>query len=181
MKLRNELIWVMCCLVLAGCAGPGMRVASFQNEPEGFRGIRWGQNIGEVRNMQLVSRDNKGMSVYSRNVDILSLGEAKLRRVRYVFWQKKFLEAQMYADPDQLQALKRVVYEQYGEGHNPYGPTSNVHDYSWVGPVASVRLSRTNFMADCEVKITSREISNQMNHALKIKAKTHPGATLDTR
>ena len=174
MNLRIQLFLLMFCLVMAGCAGTGRGGASFRNEPESFRGIKWGQNIAEIKNMRLVSRDGKGLSIYSRNDDLLSLGEAKLKRVRYVFWQKKFLEAQMSAAPDQLQALKNALYEQYGEGHSPYGSNSKVHDYSWAGPVANVHLFRPNFMADCEVKITSREINNQMIHALKIKAKTPP-------
>src|SRR5690242_6807679 len=136
MKSRIKLILLMFCLVMAGCAGTGRGGAAFRNEPETFRGIKWGQNIAELKNMQLVSRDNKGLAIYSRSDDQLSLGNAKLRRVRYVFWQKKFLEARMSAAPDQLQALKKILYEQYGEGHTPYGSTDKVHDYSWVGPVA---------------------------------------------
>lgn len=176
MKLIIKLILVVYCLVTAGCAGTGERhtldvmgIASFQNEPEGFRGIKWGQNIGDLKKMRLVSKNNKGLSIYSRSDDLLSLGEAKLTRVRYLFWQKKFFEAQMSAAPDQLQALKKVLNEKYGEGHNSSGPLSTIHDYSWSGPVAIVRLHRTNFMADSVVKITSREINNQMNYALKSK------------
>lgn len=178
MKLIIELILVMCCLLLAGCAGTGVRhafdmmgVGSFQNEPEGFRGITWGQNVGEIKKMSLVSRDNKGLSIYGRSDDVLSLGEAKLKRVRYLFWQNKFLEAQMSAAPDQLQALKKTLNTQYGEGHNPHGPSSTSHDIAWSGPYAVIRLSRTNFMADCVVNFTSREISSQMDSAHKNKAK----------
>jgi hypothetical protein len=179
MKLLIDLILVLCCLVITGCAGMGerhtsdmMEIASYQNEPEGFRGIKWGQNIDEIKNMRLISRNNKGLSTYSRSEDVLSLGGAKLIRVRYLFWQKKFFEAQMSAAPDQLQALKRVLNEKYGKGHNPYGPSSTIHDYYWHGPVAIVHFFRTNFMTDCAVTITSREINNQMNNSLKIKAKT---------
>jgi hypothetical protein len=178
MKLLIELILVLYCLAITGCAGMGkrhtpdmMEIASYQNEPEGFRGIKWGQNIAETKNMRLISRNNKGLSTYSRSEDILSFGEAKLIRVRYLFWQKKFFEAQMSAAPDQLQALKKVLNEKYGKGRNPNGTLSTIHDYFWHGPVAIVHFFRTNFMADCVVTITSREINNQMKYALKIKAK----------
>ena len=180
MKLIIGLIVVMYCLVLTGCAGTGERMgsASFKNEPEGFRGIKWGQNIGEFKKMQLISRNKKGLSIYSRSDDLLSLDEAKLKRIQYLFWQKKFLEVQMSADPDQLQALKKVLNEKYGDGHNPYGESSRTADYSWSGPVAFVHLSRTNFMADCVVKITSREINNQMKHALSYNRHLPSIATL---
>jgi hypothetical protein len=178
MKSIIGLIVVMYCLAITGCAGTGERMgsASFKNEPEGFRGIKWGQNIAEFKKMRLVSRDKKGVSIYSLSDDVLSLDKAKLNRVRYLFWRNKFLEAQINAAPDQLHALKTGLNEKYGDGHNPYESLGTVHDYSWSGPLAFVHLSRTNFKADCLVKITSREINNQMKHSLKNNAKTPPGS-----
>jgi hypothetical protein len=84
------------------------------------------------------------------------------------------MEVQMSADPDQLHVLNNVLNKKHGEGHNLYGPLGTIQDYTWSGLVAYVHLFRTNFKADCVVKITSRDISNQMKRALKNKSKTSP-------
>ena len=118
MKVVIKLMLACFCIVIAGCAGgktfDRMAIDSYQNEPEDFRGIKWGQNIGELKNMQLVSKDKRGVSTYLRNNDSLTFGEAQLKRVRYLFWQNKFSEVQMSAAPDQLLALKKALNGKYG-------------------------------------------------------------------
>jgi len=168
-KLLVGLTLIVYCLIMAGCAGTGESrrpggtgASTYKNEPDGFRGIRWGQNINELKKMRLVSRDRKVFSTYSRSGDPLYLGKAKLNYVRYLFWHNKFYEARMSAAPDQLHLLKTVLSEKYGEGNNPNGQNSKAHDYSWTDDGATIRLSRANFLADCIVTITSREISDQM-------------------
>lgn len=171
MKLKSiaGLILIIYCLIMAGCAGTGESrrsertgTSTYKTESDGFRGIKWGQNINELKKMRFVSRNSKVFSTYSRTGDPLYLGKAKLNYVRYLFWHNKFYEARMSASPDQLHMLKKVLDEKYGDSYSPHGPHSKVHDYSWTSAGTSIQLSRTNFLADCTVTITSREISNQM-------------------
>lgn len=178
MKKLIKLILVLFSLLSFGCAGTGERhalgmlgIASYQNEPDGFRGIRWGQEIGTLKGMQFLLRDKDGLSIYIRDNDSMTLGEATLSSVRYLFWQNKFVEAQMSADSDQLGALRNVLFEKYGEGYNHYGPSSSIHDYSWHGPVANVGLKRLGSNSSCDVWITSREISDQRSYTLKNRSK----------
>lgn len=165
-------------LLLTACAGTGDRqtlgllgITSFQNEPEEFRGIKWGQSPTKIQGLRFIKVDIDGLASYYKEDDQLSLGEAKLKKIQYFFWKDKFVEVVITAAPDQLQALKNVLFEKYDKGYNPYGIFSPIHDYSWFGPIASVHLRRIVFNHDCEVWIKSREINDQLVGYRQNKAK----------
>lgn len=170
---------------LAGCAGTQSRemlgmmgASSYQNEPAEFRGIKWGQDIKELKGLQLAADGGESYSVYTRPTDSLLLGDAALKTIEYLFWRDRFLAVRMAGSTDQLQALKNVLTIKFGDG---YQPSPYFQDYSWSGPVASIKLLRIHFAADCIITITSREINDLMiiDQGQKAKAGAERGARQD--
>jgi hypothetical protein len=89
-----------------------------QNKWAGFRGLKWGTNIKDVDdpNMILVE-DAKEAKYYRRLNDKLSIGDAKLENVAYEFYKDRFssviIKAKGYTN---FTALKDAVFAYYGEG-----------------------------------------------------------------
>ena len=71
---------------------------SYQNVPDGFRGIKWGTHIKDLKDMvhsksaSTVIQKNLGadFEVYKRKNDKMSIGKATLEGVFYIFCEIKF-------------------------------------------------------------------------------------------
>ena len=63
-------------------------VFAFQNEPDGFRGIKWGTNISELSEMGLIEDDGES-KFYVRKNDKMQIGDADLERIAYVFYKDR--------------------------------------------------------------------------------------------
>jgi len=186
--MMDKIILIVIVVLLAGCAGTVERQAaclpettSLQNGAEGFRGIKWGQDVSEIVGLRLVGKESHGLSIYSRDGDQLTLGEAKLIYIHYYFWMNKFSEVQIRSSSDQLQALKNVLTEKYGNGYYTYGPSSNLNDHFWSTPTVIVSLRRMVLNLDYEIWIKSKDVNNQLVRysAQKAKKAAESGAQKD--
>jgi hypothetical protein len=65
---------------------------AFNNEPDGFRGIKWGTDISGLQGMTHVRTDPSygGVEFYTRKDDELRFGDAQLDKIEYAFWKGKF-------------------------------------------------------------------------------------------
>jgi len=61
----------------------GMAFA-FENEPEGFRGLKWGDPPNE--GMELVRKGNEWMTFYRNPGDTMKLGDARFYMILYQFY-----------------------------------------------------------------------------------------------
>lgn len=94
---------------------------NYPNEPDGFRGIKWGDNIKHVKGMELdtVSKDDKDTVLYKRSEDSLIMGDAKLRLILYGAWRDKFNGVIItFGDRANWDKLKAVLFERFGPGSN---------------------------------------------------------------
>lgn len=88
------------------------------NRWDGFRGLKWATNIKDVNDPNMiVFEDHNKEKYYRRLNDKLSIGDAKLENVDYVFYKDRFfgvmIEAKGYKN---FTALKNAVFAYYGEG-----------------------------------------------------------------
>jgi hypothetical protein len=58
----------------------------FKNEPEGFRGYKWGATHEECLDLVFVEEDKEGYSYYVNPNEKLTIGSAKLSSIEYIFW-----------------------------------------------------------------------------------------------
>jgi len=110
---------------------------AFQNEPEGFRGLKWGDPLTE--DMELVEEKN-GTTRYVRLEEKLYLGDAKLFRILYHFHHDKFLFVSLdFSGESNYELLKMICRGKFGEES-----TSNSHyhlQFYWFGSLSNVYLS----------------------------------------
>jgi len=103
---------------------------AFQNEPDGFRGIKWGTNISELNDM-LVADSGKDTVYYIRKNDTLKIGDADIDQISYGFYENRLFVV-LVEDDGYLNftKLKAILIDLYGK---PEQPNRLMEKYFWTG------------------------------------------------
>jgi len=100
---------------------------AFQNEPDGFRGIKWGTNIDKLSRIELINIGDygDGRKVYKRRNDKMAIGEVKLNGIFYCFWKNQFSSVGILCVPEDSVKLLKNLEHTYGEGDTHFYDDSN--------------------------------------------------------
>ena len=102
----------------------------FQNEPEDFRGIRWGTPIKELPDMVFHVQSGRS-KVYFRKNDQLMIGSAELLQIWYFFSKDRFYSVVItFEEFYNYNALKAELFKRYGAG---YSLDLFTEKYRWMG------------------------------------------------
>ncbi len=105
----KKVLSLVLVLVLALSVG----AFAFQNEPEGFRGLKWGDPSTEDMKFLLDSDD---MKAYTLPDDKMYLGDVTLYRIAYMFYEGRFTSVGIYYNgEDNYNLLEIICKERYGE------------------------------------------------------------------
>ena len=122
---------------------------SFQNEPDGFRGIKWGDDIKSVKKRFIQKEvqggflaDDKDIRVYITTNDNKMLGSANLKDIHYYFWKDKFICVEIVTNGlSNFASLKAFCFEKYGSNiEESDRMNKNFNAYTWKGDVAGISL-----------------------------------------
>ena len=124
------VVTILVCMF--GLAGIGF---TFQNEPEGFRGLKWGDPPTEdMRYLQSIQEDK----IYSRANDKMQLGNAKLTTIDYTFYQDRFSVVYLsFEGKENYDLVKTLCRGRFGEATREEG----LYKFTWSGEEALVFLS----------------------------------------
>ena len=81
-----------------------------------IRGIKWGEDIANVRGMQQIKRYSTRRITYHRPSDEMTFDNVKLDTICYDFYDGKFYSFDMIAAPHSYQALVSAVTKLFGRG-----------------------------------------------------------------
>ncbi len=110
-------------MILALSAG----AFAFQNEPDGFRGLKWGDPVGEDMEYILTIAGTKR---YALPDDKMYLGDVSLYRIRYIFFEDRFMAATLsFKGRENYGLLERICKERYGEEEVDEG----FYELTWYG------------------------------------------------
>jgi len=129
MKLKLTIL-LLCSLALL--AAPAL---AFQNEPEGFRGLKWGDPPTEEMEyfMELAGTD-----AYLLPDDKMALGNVALYMVVYTFYENQFLEVGLYfKSEDNYDLLQTICEGRYGEDEMD----ESFYEITWQGQKGFVFLN----------------------------------------
>jgi hypothetical protein len=145
---------------------------SFQNEPDGFRGIAWGTDTSAVTGMVYDSQhtwEAGTTSFFKRKGDELRMGKAILTSIRYGFWEGKLSDVLIETrGRKNWLAFKAACHEKFGRGFK-----ANFYQerYTWSGEKASMVLEYVEKSDIATLLIKSEEMYNQIRSKLREKAK----------
>jgi hypothetical protein len=92
-----------------------VRAYALENEPDGFRGIKWGMDISKLEDLRHLSTMGSGAMLYKRLDDVLEMDGAKLEKIDYCFWGNKFCAVYIHAKGySNWTALKRTCFRKFG-------------------------------------------------------------------
>lgn len=99
---------------------------------EGFRGLKWGMNIEDINNPNMIlvkiSKD-KLFTLYTLKTDKLSIGNAKLKTIHYFFYRGKLFLIHIYAKGhSNFRSLQGAISAYYEPG---YQPNKFVSKWEW--------------------------------------------------
>jgi hypothetical protein len=105
----------------------------FLDSKNGFRGIPFGTNIADFKGLSLY-RDRGGVKGYRKADEDLSMGNASVLSIIYVFVHDKFFAVSIHVDAENSKNLLKLFQVGFGPGIRPDGA---VPQYFWTGKVAS--------------------------------------------
>lgn len=131
-EMRKGVLVVV--LILALSVG----VFAFQNEPDGFRGLKWGDPPGKDMKIYGFGRDFD-ITIYTRRNDKMQIGDAELRSIYYVFYEGRFMAVEIspYHWPDDYLSLRDVVMLKFGDAAVIEGGRL-VERITWSGDLAVI-------------------------------------------
>jgi hypothetical protein len=116
---------------------------AFNNEPEDFRGIRWGTNLKEIDNMILIMKGaNKTASdEYMREDEKLKIDEAGIINIIYKFYNNIFYSVIIYFDSIRNgNVLKDTLSHIYWYTLPPVTQHPDFTVYNWHGKVIDIEF-----------------------------------------
>lgn len=134
-SLRRQLCFFLMVMMAVTWSCPTL---AYENEPVQFRGIFWGQALTGTPDMDLVL-DGGALKAYVRKGEDLTLGEAGLDRIHYVFYKEHFYCVYIeFSGPSNFAHIKETLFDWYGPGEEKQASGSNFY---WTGATANVTLN----------------------------------------
>ncbi|MCX5808408.1 MAG: hypothetical protein NTX36_03380 [Proteobacteria bacterium] len=113
---------------------------AYHNKPDGYNGMKWGADISTLKNMKYVKAEPNKINVvlYTREGDVLRLGNAILKSIEHGFFDGKFFSVTIkVANLFNYIALKGAVFEKFGQG-TEFDQLSE--RYYWDGSTTRITL-----------------------------------------
>lgn len=165
------LIVISCVFLIGGSACAQAFGFKPGSEPDGFRGIKWGQDISTVKGLIFHSTDPSygGTALYTRDGDKLRIGETELELILYAFWQDKFSAVEIFTKGySNWSGFKAIVFEKFGEG---YQSNKYIEKYYWRGKKTLMLLEYNKFSEKGSLFMISSQISTLQEEWEKEQAK----------
>jgi len=141
----RTLTWFLTTVILAfSLRNSGF---AFQNEPDGFRGLKWGDPLGEDMVIDTIDGDRIW---YTRNNDKLHIGPAELESITYVFYKGRLMGVNITLWSSDGNDLKDILMLKFGDptdvwsgwrSHVDYIQVKDVI-YIWLGERTEIRFRR---------------------------------------
>lgn len=135
-KNISILLIVLCILVISTLILFAEDIKyGFQNEPDGFRGLKWGD--APTEDMTFIGKlDVVGSDFYTKIGDKKDIGTAKFFALGYAFYNDRFMQAMgFFRDKDNYNTLETICREKYGE------PTEEgYYKLTWYGSETIILL-----------------------------------------
>lgn len=136
--------------------------SAFQNEPDGFRGIKWGELFVDRKDMDPVRMppyDDDEVEMHIKLTPEPPLGDVDLFSVRYEFWRGRFIGgiAGIRSESD-FRKVKSICEGRFGPVHRE---TIYPEEYIWKGDKATIRLRLAETRAVGVLAISSSRLREE--------------------
>lgn len=153
----------------------------YPNEPDGFRGLAWGQDVSNVPGLGYTCwqspweesvrkfRDWVDYKVYERRDDELRLGSVPLTTIRYIAWRDRLREVVLVASVKETGDLQRILKARFGPGKA--GKMEGRPVVSWQGEKTTIDLLEAE--RSVELRFISTALAREERKARRDHAMRH--------
>ena len=134
-----------------------------------FRGVKLNSNISSLSNMDYIEtlKGPKAIRVYKKNDENLSIGDVKINKIEYYFFEDILYYMTIYVTGSSNSNLFKIsVFEKYGQGEQ-HKFFKNI--YSWSDKVAKIRYREVTNPTGAELTFISKDIENEFDEKEKKK------------
>jgi hypothetical protein len=137
MKPRQKKLFISLLPLFVFLAFSNFTALAFQNEPDGFRGIKWGTDIRKLPDMVLLEREGD-VKIYYRKFDKLKIEDVYVDEIVYRFCKNRFCAVHILFDGfSNFTKLKSVLVRQHGQGENQ---NRHLEKYFWLGANVNIDI-----------------------------------------
>ena len=138
---------------------------AFSNEPDGFRGIKWGTKIGQAQGMVLVE-DKGNEKYYARPDDKMKIGDARVDKIVYGFYRDEFFTVTIgFSTLMHFMSLKETLTNLYSE----WAQQKEKDKYYWAGTKVYVSIDYRPDRGDGEILYSYMPIWTRVKNETKGK------------
>lgn len=166
-KRFKEIVTLVVLIVVSLSASAGIAQA-FQNEPEGFRGLKWGDPPREEM-IKIPIIGIAFLDYYRLPNDKLALGRIPLYRITYQFFSKseedtgRFSSVALYFRTTQNhETLKTICRNKFG-----HETIKDFESIEWLGPIALITLKYDMIKEKGALIISSTELTSEYVEAVE--------------
>jgi len=152
-KRRNQKKKFIAVAALLGALSATALAAGYKNEPNGFRGIKWGTELSSRKDMQRLAQDKKGNVYYKRRGEKMKIRGVPLNMVWYREHGHRFESVYMESSGAANQnSLLAALERQFGPGSKI---AESEEKYLWDGPKTRIFM-KCNAAHTCELVLLSK-------------------------
>ena len=163
--MRNRIVLVLVLIVsfigatlLFAQEKEGFKSGS---EPDGFRGIKWGTNVNEIKDLEYIQTMKDGRKIYTRIEDKMQIGNAQLDTIWYSFLDDKFYSVFVSTKKGHCNELNAAVVSTFGEGYRTrFGETQYRGVITWADLICRADQGRLNLTSKKGQEQTHRDVKD---------------------
>ena len=127
---KNVSILLLAGILVFLITGMGF---AFQNEPDGFRGLKWGD--APTEDMTFLDEISYEGSSYYKKDDKLNIGSARLDYIFYIFnlYSNQFYKARLYFTGKTNYDILKIIFE--GRFDKPTWKAEDGYFLQWMGEI----------------------------------------------
>jgi len=142
---------------------------AFPNEPDGFRGLTWGQDVAAIPDLAYTCwqspsdesiktfHETLDYKVYERRDDELRIGSVLLSAIRYLAWQGKLTGVIVAFPPGEKDNFLKLLTARYGKARLERREGRTTH--TWSGGKTTMELIEEFKMA--EFRLHSTQLAHE--------------------
>lgn len=158
---------LLCCAFVCLFAACGFAAGRLDpaKEPKSFRGIKWGQNIDTIKDIEYAG-GNAPLTAFKRKNETMSMGTAELLSISYGAYDRKFANVMLKALDKNALLLFKEAEKLYGKGFCEQAIEDNTIR-GWLFPMVEINCIYDSKKKETSLMFLYRPFKDDFEKAMK--------------
>lgn len=132
----------------------------FQNEPDSFRGIKWGTHINTLSDTDSVDREDEPFAIYKKKNDTMKIRDAEIEEITYHFYKGRLFGVGIsFMGFTNFDHLKSTFFQLYGKAHRL---NRIMEEYYWFGAKLTIMFKYSDTNKKGEILYSYKPIREEL-------------------